>query len=309
MATPSRGPERFGLATGMLPLDAVVSAAQQAESLGYEAVLVGEAPPEADAFVTAAAVLAATKRVRCGPGVANAYERHPVVLARAAASLDRLAPGRALLGIGRGERPTIEGRLGMPWEPSPLHDALAITRALLAGQPVDHDGRRWSAHLDALPARTAAAGRVPVLLAAVSAGALRLAGVAADGVLLNYGAPPEYVHWALGEVAAGAREAGRSPDDVDVYGLLLVACSDAPEFAARLDAVRRTLAAVFALPRQAAALSGPTGGPPTTWDDAALRRHAVVGTRADCLARIAEYRDAGVRCPLLMPSAMRALHG
>ena len=310
MATPRPGTERFGLATGMLPVDAVVSAAQQAESVGYEAVLVGEAPPEADAFVAAAAVLGATARVRCGPGVANAYERHPVVLARAAASLDRLAPGRALLGIGRGERPTVEGRLGMAWEPSPLRDALAITRTLLAGEPADHEGRRWSARLDALPARTASlGGRVPVLLAAVRAPTLRLAGAAADGVLLNYGASPEYVRWALGEVAAGARSAGRSPDDVDVYGLLLVACSDAPDFGMRLDAVRRTLAAVFALPQQAAALSTPTGGPPAEWDDAALRRHAVVGTRADCLARIAEYRGAGVRCPLLMPSAMRALHG
>jgi alkanesulfonate monooxygenase SsuD/methylene tetrahydromethanopterin reductase-like flavin-dependent oxidoreductase (luciferase family) len=300
---------RFALATGMLPLDAVVDAARQAESLGYEAVLVGEAGLEADAFVTAAAVLGATERVRCGPGVANAYDRHPVALARAAATLDRLAPGRALLGIGRGERGDVEGRLGMEWVPSPLADALHIVRPLLAGEAIAHHGRRWSAHVEAPPERSAAVGRVPVVLAAVGPRTLHLAGAAADGVELNYGASPEYVSWAVAQVASGARAAGRDPSHVDIYGLLLVACSDAPNFADRLDVVRRTLAAVFAIPDQAAALGAPTGGAPVAWDEAALRRHAVIGTRDECLARIEAYRAAGLRCPALMPTAMRALHG
>jgi 5,10-methylenetetrahydromethanopterin reductase len=300
---------RFALATGMLSLDAVVGAARDAESLGYEAVLVGEARLEADAFVTSAAVLAATEQVRCGPGVTNAYDRHPVALARAAAALDRVAPGRALLGIGRGERSDVEGRLRMPWTPSPLEDAVRITRGLLAGHAVEHHGRRWSAHVEAPPERAVAVGRVPVVLAAVGPRTLGLAGAAADGVELNYGASLEYVRWAVAEVAAGARRAGRDPADVDVYGLLLVACTDAPDFADRLDVVRRTLAAVFAIPDQAVALGTPSGGAPQEWDEAALRRHAVIGTREECLARIDDYRAAGLRCPALMPSAMRALHG
>jgi alkanesulfonate monooxygenase SsuD/methylene tetrahydromethanopterin reductase-like flavin-dependent oxidoreductase (luciferase family) len=50
-------------------------------------------------------------------------------------------------------------------------------------------------------------------------------------------------------------------------------------------------------------------GAPARWDDEALRRFAVVGTREECERRIAEYREAGVRCVVLMPSGMRALHG
>lgn len=300
---------RFALATGAMGVAAVVDAAREAESLGYEAVLVGEARLEADAFVAAATVLRATARVCCGPGVANAYDRHPVALARAAATLDRLAPGRALLGIGRGERGDIEGGLGLPWEPSPLADALAITRPLLGGRPVAHHGRRWSAHIAAAPERAAALQPVPVLLAAVGPRTLRLAGTAADGVLLNYGAPLEYVRWAVGEVAAAAAAAGRDPGEIDVYGYLLIACTDAPDAAERVDFVRRNLAAVHAIPDQGAALAGQSGGTPARWDDAALRRFAIVGTREECLARIEEYRAAGIRCPVLMPSAMRVLHG
>jgi 5,10-methylenetetrahydromethanopterin reductase len=138
---------------------------------------------------------------------------------------------------------------------------------------------------------------VPVLLAAVGQRTLRLAGAAADGVLLNYGAPVEYVRWAVEQVAEGALAAGRDPATVDVYGYLLVAADER-----RLEVVRRTLTELSAVPEQAAAL-----GLPREWDEAALRRHAVIGTRDECLARIEEYRDAGVRCPVLMPSAMRAL--
>lgn len=300
---------RFAVTTGGMPLAAVVEAGRAAESLGYEALLVGEARLESDAFVTAGAALAATERLRCGPGIANAYDRHPVALARGAAALDRVAPGRALLGIGRSERADVEGRLGMAWAPSPLEDALRIVRPLLAGRPVEHQGRRWSAHFEAAPSRAAAGGRVPVLLAAVGPRTLRLGGALADGVILNYGASPEYVEWAVGQTAEGARAAGRDPGEVDVYGLLLVACSSAPDFAARLESVRRTLESVFAIPDQGAALSSPAGGRPREWDEAAVRRFAVVGTREECLGRVGEYRAAGLRCAVLLPGGMRALHG
>lgn len=300
---------RFALATGGLSLDAVVAAAVEAERLGWEAVLVGEAGLEADAFVTAAAVLRATRRVCCGPGIANVYDRHPVALARAAAALDRLAPGRALLGIGRGNREYAEHGLGLGWEPSQaaLRDALGICAALLRGDAADHDGGRWSAHIGPAPERARAAQPVPVLLAAVGPRTLRLAGAMADGVLLNYGAPPEYVRWAVARVREGAEQAGRDPERVDVRGYLFAARTDAPDAPRRLDALRGELARLHAEPGQGRWLAAQVGAPPA-WDDDALRRFAVVGTREQCLQRIEEYRDAGMRCPVLMPSAMRALH-
>jgi alkanesulfonate monooxygenase SsuD/methylene tetrahydromethanopterin reductase-like flavin-dependent oxidoreductase (luciferase family) len=302
---------RIALTTGGMPVDAVVAAARQAEQLGYEAVLVGEAGMEADAFVTAAAVLRATRRIRCGPGIANAYDRHPTVLARGAATLDRLAPGRALLGIGRSEPDYIAGALDLPWRPTPLPDAVRIARTLLAGSAVDHTGRRWSAHRPAPPTRAAAQHRVPVLLAAVGRQALQLAGAEADGVILNYGASVDYVRWAVDQVAEGARRAGRDPADVDVYGLLLTACSDDPDPAGRLERLERTrhtVSEVHALPDQGSWLAMPSGEPPARWDDATLARFALVGTRRECLARIDAYRAVGLRCPVLMPSGMRSLH-
>jgi 5,10-methylenetetrahydromethanopterin reductase len=239
------------------------------------------------------------------------YDRHPVALARGAATLDRLASGRALLGLGRGGRPYVERELGLPWEPSQaaLADAVRITRTLLGGGAAAHRGKRWSAEIGPAPERSRAASApgVPVLLAAVGPRTLRLAGAEADGVLLNYGAPPEYVRWAVAEVRAGAVAAGRDPAAVDVYGYLFAVCTDVPGSGRRLDALRHQLAELHAEPGQGRWLAAQTGAP-QRWDDDALRRFAVVGSRAECLARIEQYRDAGVACPVLMPSAMRALH-
>ena len=301
---------RFALATGGLSLDAVVAAAREAEALGYEAVLAGESGLEVDAFVASAAVLQATAGLRCGPGVATVHDRHPVALARAAATLDRLAPERALLGLGRGSRTDVEQALGLPWRgsQSALEDALRICRQLLSGRAARWEGARWTAQVGPPPERSRAVGPVPLLLAAVGPRTLRLAGALADGVLLNYGAPVEYVGWAVAQLREGALEAGRDPEAIDVYGYLFVVCTEDADAARRLDILRAQLAELHVEPGQGRWLAAQVGAPPH-WDDAALRRFAVVGTRDECLARIEEYRAAGVRCPVLMPSAMRALHG
>ncbi len=299
---------RFALATGAMPVGSVVAAAVEAEAAGAEAVFLGEGITEVDAVVATGAVLAATRRVAAGPGLANVHDRHPAALARAVAALDRLHPGRIHLGIGRGDREAVETGLGLPWSGglAALEDTLTIVRGLLAGGPVHHDGRRWSAHLDAVPARSRARGPVPVYLGATGPRGLRLAGARADGVLLNYGAPPEYVGWAVAEVAAGARAAGRDPAGVDVHAWLLVARTDRPGGAAQLERVRTMTRWILDRPGEGALLAGPAGGVPAVLDDAALARFALVGDLPTLRDRLREYRDAGVRCPVLLPSGMRA---
>jgi alkanesulfonate monooxygenase SsuD/methylene tetrahydromethanopterin reductase-like flavin-dependent oxidoreductase (luciferase family) len=302
--------ERLALATGAMSITAVVAAVRDAEAAGCEAALIGEGVREADAFVASAAALSSTRRIRVGPGVVTVHDRHPAALARAAATLDRLAPGRAVLGVGRGERASVETGLGLPWEGSQaaLSDTLHICRALLSGTAVDHHGERWSARLDALPRRAAPQTPIPLLLAAVGARTLRLAGAAADGVLLNYGATPEYIRWATAQVAAGAAAAGRPPDAVDVYGYVLVARTDLGGDGGVLARIRDRLRSLLANRDQAAALLAPIGlDAATPLDDSLVERLAAVGTGAQVRERIAALVDAGVRCPVVLPSGLRAL--
>jgi 5,10-methylenetetrahydromethanopterin reductase len=295
------------VATGRMRLADAVAAVREAEALGYEAALAGEADLEADAFVVSAAALAATSVILAGPGIANVVDRHPAALARAAATLDRLARGRALLGIGRGAAEHARALGVPPPTTDALEDALRICRPLLAGEAVDHRGRRWRATLAPPPARSRAASAVPLLLAAVGPRTLRLAGRLADTALLNYGTGPEYVAWAVRQVREGAERAGRDPDLVDIMGFVLVACLDQEDGARQLEAVRRTVAAVHAIPGEGTLLAGPSGGSPASWTAGALARFAAVGDTATCRSRLQDYRAAGLRCIVLMPRAMRAL--
>jgi alkanesulfonate monooxygenase SsuD/methylene tetrahydromethanopterin reductase-like flavin-dependent oxidoreductase (luciferase family) len=305
---PPGPPGRFAVATGEMSLADAVAAVREAEGLGYEAALAGEAGLEADAFVVSAAALAATSTIRSGPGIANVVDRHPVALARAAASLDRLAPGRALLGLGRGA-PAHARALGVePATTAALEDALRICRALLEGGGVDHAGPRWQARMGAAPSRARAGAPVPLLLAAVGPATLRLAGALADTALLNYASGPEYVAWAVARVREGAERAGRDPERVDVAGYVLVARTDQEDSERQLEAVRRTVSTVHAIPGEGDLLAAPSGGSPSTWTADTLGRFAAVGDAAACRARLDEYRAAGLRCIVLMPGAMRALH-
>lgn len=301
---------RFALITGQMSVDAVVAAALEAEEAGAETVLVGEDAKEPDAFVTAAAVLAATRRVRAGPGVVSVWDRHPLTLARAAATLDRIAPGRALLGIGRGDPSLADhgiasGGRGL----IVLEDTLQIVRPALAGAAVDYTGKHWSARLPSLPARTRAREVVPLYLAAVGPRALQLAGGLADGVLLNYGASPAYVRWALHQVEQGARSAGRDPQTVDVLGLVLIARTDIAGARDQVERVRAVVAAILRLPGQGATLAAPTGGVPERLDDESLAMFAAIGDDAQVRGRLDDYRRAGLRCPVLLPSGLRAMLG
>lgn len=305
---PSPGPgERFALACGGLPPRAIVEAAEQAEELGFEAVWIGEGGLGPDAAVVAATVLGATRRIRCGPGVAAVGERHPVVLARVALTLDQLFPGRVVLGIGRGD-PTTSAVTAAPPPPlAALADAARICRAALRGRAVEHRGRVWSARLAPPPPFTAPTAPIPLAIAAVGPRALQLAGELADVVLLNYGAPCEYVAWAREQVAAAARRAGREPTEVVVAGLVLVARTDAADGGeAALGSVRRALHQVYADPSQRSWLLRALGEEPR-WDAPWLGRVAAVGDGPECHRRLAEYRRAGVDVIVLLPSGMRAL--
>src|ERR687884_800104 len=89
----------------------VVRVAQQAETAGWEALLIWDhlgfvwGPPAADPWVTLAAVAASTERIRIGTGITPVARRRPHVLAHQVATLDVLSGGRVVFGAGVGGVP------------------------------------------------------------------------------------------------------------------------------------------------------------------------------------------------------------
>ena len=140
-----------------------------------------------------------TQRMKLGTCVTNPGTREPSVTASAFATLNEISGGRMVVGIGRGDSARrVMGK--PPTTLARLEAAITEIRALATGQETmdgDHPVRmKW------------ATGELPIYVAAYGPKALRLAGRAGDGVILQF-ADPDLIRWCLGFVREGCEEAGR----------------------------------------------------------------------------------------------------
>ncbi|WP_420112350.1 LLM class flavin-dependent oxidoreductase [Pseudactinotalea sp.] len=187
-------------------------------------------------YLTLAAV--ATQRLQVGTAVTNPVTRHPALGAVAAATIDEISGGRAVYGIGAGDRP-LEALGLRPAKLATLEAAVAAARALWTGQPVtmsDAGFELADAHMRFTPRAD-----IPVWISASGPKTLELAGRVADGVILLAGLHPDGVRYALEHIDRGVEAAGRSSRPrISVFGYGAI---DDDERAAL--AAGRTIAAWF----------------------------------------------------------------
>jgi 5,10-methylenetetrahydromethanopterin reductase len=296
--------------------------AKLAEDAGFEAVWQAESRLVREATIPLAAFGAVTDRIRLGSGVVSMWTRNPAFLAATFATLDDLAPGRAILGVGAWWDPLARkvgvdrgGALGA------MRELVTVVRALLAGETVTFDGR--FVHLDGVELDVVheerRAREVPIYIGATGMKMMELAGEIADGALLNYLVSPSYDADALAALARGAETAGRTLDDVDRPQL--VVCSMDDDRAKALDAARLLVTQYLGQQPHIMKASGvPEAlldeiGQVLTWPathDQVVRASRLVpdevvqmitasGTPDECRAKVAEYRAAGCTCPVLYP--------
>lgn len=165
-----------------------------------------------DPYVMMGMMAARYRRVRIGTGVTEPFRRHPATLAQAFVTLDHLTGGRAILGLGNGERENVEP-YGMVFRRrvARLEEALAIIRRLWesGGEPVRFDGAIWPLK-DALFATPLYKGRAPaVWLAAHAPRMLGLTGRYADGWYPTKKLSPDEYAVGLVRIRAAGAEAGR----------------------------------------------------------------------------------------------------
>jgi len=191
------------------PVREVVTWAQAVERHGYD--LLGIADSQSisrDVYVTLGQCATATERIRFGSRVITPITRHPAVAASAAASLEELAPGRTMIGLGSGDSAAYNIGAKAASLAELREYALAI-RGLMATGRAEYHGKTATL--------TWSRARVPIYLAASGPKTLRLAGQIADGAVVRTGLTPEIVRDSIAQVAAGAREAGRDPADIDLW--------------------------------------------------------------------------------------------
>ena len=169
-----------------------------------------------DVYVALSIAAQNSSRIPIGPCVTNPTTRDISVTAAAISSVNLLAPGRTYLGISKGFSGTAAVGVATS-KTSSMAEIVPQVRALIAGGPVQAGGRSMQVHWS----REA----VPIYLAASGPLALRIGGRVADGVIVHMGHFPDVVQDAFRFVSEGAREAGRSADDLDLWVYGAAACS------------------------------------------------------------------------------------
>lgn len=220
-------------------LDELALLARDVERLGYDTLWCNDDRLQRDVFVTLAVAAQATQRIALGPGVTNPYSRHPALIATAAATLDELSHGRAVVGLGAGG--TNHRALGISRRrpAAALREAVEVIRGLLAGERITVDGdvvRTCEAELDFAPRRA----DLPIYIGARGPRNLELAGEVADGVIVGNVATAQGWEYALGRVLAGAHRAARDPATVRCVAWLYCAIDE--DRASAIDAVRPMVA-------------------------------------------------------------------
>lgn len=146
----------------------VVAAARQAEALGYAGFYSYDHLGALDPFVPLVVAAEATSSLRVGPLVLNNELHHPALLARTAATVDRMTGGRLVLGMGTGYAQDEHDAMGIELRaPGPriqrFEESLVALRSLLDTGSVEMDGRHHHLRIDDLGVRPHQE-RVPILV-------------------------------------------------------------------------------------------------------------------------------------------------
>ncbi|TMR89894.1 LLM class flavin-dependent oxidoreductase [Nonomuraea basaltis] len=183
-------PTRDWTVLGNRDLPDLVEQARAAEEMGFDSVWAGDSPvtrPRADALMVLAAAAAVTDRIVLGTAVLLPALRHPLLLAHQLATLDGLAGGRLIAGMGAGfAHPYTEAQFrasGVDFKRriSRMEESIGIMRRLWSEESVSHEGAHFAFHDVTLAPKPVQDGGPPIWLAGSGEPALRRVARLADG--------------------------------------------------------------------------------------------------------------------------------
>lgn len=306
------------------PIREGIELVRYAEAAGFEAVWQADSRLVRDAVVPMAAFAASTERIKVGSGVIDIWTRNPARLASTFSTLDDLAPGRIICGLGAWWDP-LAAKVGITRD-RPLkvmREVVDVVRGLLANETVTYDG--YHAHLDGVELDYVYQERrpkdVPIYIGATGMQMMEMTGEIADGAVLNYLVSPAYNVGALEALERGAAKAGRTLADIDRPQL--VVCSVDHDRQAALDGARLLVTQYLGqqphimkasgVPQELLDEIGQVLTWPATHDEVvAASRHVpddivqmitASGTPDEVRAKVAEYVATGCTCPILYPLA------
>lgn len=312
----------IGLHVGeRLSLEQTLWQAQLADEAGFEAVWVAEGRMARDGIVPAAVLAHQTKRIKIGTGVINNKSRIAPLTAVTFKTLDEYAPGRVILGIGAWWEP-LATKLGAPLRKpvASMREYITVLQAFFRNELVDFEGefvQVRGARFDSMYRENRPVD-IPIYVGAVGMRMLDLSGEISDGVLLDFLLPPSYMIEANVAMARGIARRTDRKTGIDVT--MIVSCSvddDDPRQA--IDACKHFLTLYLMQqphiaehcgvePELVERLKKVAGWPATPDDvkramvlvsDELVQRVTACGTTSTVVEKLEEYRDVGVRCPVV----------
>ena len=301
---------------------------QYAESKGFHSVWQADSRLVRDCMIPMAAWGATTERIKIGSGVVDCWSRNPARLAASFSTLDDLAPGRVILGIGAWWDP-LAAKVGITRDRPLLvmREIVESVRALLACDgPVTYNG--YHVHLDGVELdyvhQERRAKDVPIYIGATGMQMMELTGQIADGAVFNYLVSPKYNLRAMEALENGAKKAGRSASDLDRPQLVVCSMSPTNDPQDRKHALDNARLLVTQYLGQQPHIMKASGVPDTlleeigkvlTWPatheqvveasklvpDDIVQMITASGTADECREQVANYVRNGATAPILYP--------
>ena len=302
--------------------------AKYAEDRGFTEIWQADTRLARDCVVMMSAFLHHTKKLRIGSGVLPIWTRNPAVIAATWSTMWELGGkvdgrGRVMLGLGAWWEP-IAGRVGEN-RVKPLtamREHIEAIRQLFTMEEVTYKGE--FVNLDRIRLDVAFGDTsprdIPLYIGATGDKMLEMAGEICDGVVLNYVVSVDYIKRAVALVEQGAKKVGKTLADIDRPELLVCSLSDKDPAAAMAEGKKLVAYYLATEPHIMKAsnvdeellekVQAIMGWPATEEDyikaakvipDDVVRNLMAVGTTEECRAKVKEYVDAGVTCPILFP--------
>lgn len=294
-------PTREAIMSGRPETGPLLTMAERAEAAGFDSVWIGDsitARPRHEPLTLMAGIAGRTRRVRIGTGVLLPALRNPVVLAHVVGTLDRVAEGRIILGVGiAADTPAIRREFaatGVPWERrvGRFLETIEVCRALWSRDGVSFSGKHFTLQDVTVEPKPHRRGGPPIWIGGSGPTAFREA--ARFDAWFPTGPSVEFFAEHFPKIQAAARAAGRPADAVAGAAYVTLALdSDRAAAERRLASFLETYyaAPAAAIMARQATYAGPLEGCVEwlqRWIDAGARHLALRFAGGDQLAQVDE---------------------
>jgi len=186
----------------------------QAEKIGFDYLWITDHFNNRNVYISLTIVAAYTEKIKFGPGVTNPYLSHPVVTAQAVVTLNEIAPGRVVCGIGVGDKTTLQMvDLEQAKPLDTIRESVHIIREISSGRNLEMQGKIFK--ISGARLNFKVANPVPIFIGAQGPKMLALAAEMGDGVLIN-ASHPEDIENAMKFIHEGAERVGKKLEDLTI---------------------------------------------------------------------------------------------